>query len=99
MALSTSVAIILLSLSAIPVTYIVNTAHSFHGEQGLFWSGVGVLSTLTLITYFIVSRQGAPREPLYFGKSLYNTCINQTWGQVNSGIDYLKKMELELRIF
>jgi len=23
-------------------------------------------------------------------------CYNQTWGQFNSGIDYLKKMELDL---
>ena len=69
MALSTSSSIFLISLLAIPITYMVNTASAFHGEAALFFTGVGALSLVCGLVYFAVRNKGHPTDPLLYGMS------------------------------
>lgn len=69
MSVSSSTAIFMLSLLAIPLTYIVNTAQSLHGEVGLLFSGIASLLLVCFLTHMFVGKEGQATDPLFYGKS------------------------------
>ena len=70
MNVSSSTAIFLTSLLAIPLTYIVNTVKSFHGEWTLFLAGVGALSLVLVIIRYSVSHKRQHVDPFTYGESM-----------------------------
>jgi hypothetical protein len=78
---SSAIGVFLLSLLGIPATYIVNTAQTLNGEQGLLISGTITLSSLCVLTYFVLSRSKQPKDWLFYGKKFvfvlyWNVIIN-----------------------
>jgi hypothetical protein len=68
--------IFIISLSAIPIMYIVNTVPLFSSETGLFISGVVLLSLMCLVTYISVKKTSTERvDPFLYGKEIYNSPV------------------------
>ena len=86
MALSVPVAIMLLSLSGIPIAYLVNTASTLHGETGLLISGVVALSTLSLLTYLAIAGKNETNDPLFY---VFTLCT------FSSVVDFLIGLETD----
>lgn len=68
--------IFIISLSAIPVMYIVNTVPLFSSEAGLFISGVVLLSLMCLVTYISVKKTSTERvDPFLYGMAMRNNLV------------------------
>ena len=65
---SKSLGVFLLSLSALPVTYSVNSAQNLAGEVGLFVAGVVALTVIVGLTYMIVSGGKGKTDSIYYGE-------------------------------
>jgi len=74
-------AIILTSLLAFPMMYVVNSAQAVLGELGLFVSGAGCLLLVCILTYAAIRKQttaaSGPTDWLLYGKRMisYNNTI------------------------
>ena len=73
MALSTSTTVFLISLLGIPITYLVNTAQTFHGQWTLFLTGVGSLLLVVTLVRLAVKRSGQSIDPFVYGNILFIT--------------------------
>ena len=60
--------ILLISLLAVPMTYIVNTAHTTQGELGLLVAGILCLTIILALTYVALSGFRQPKDGLFYGK-------------------------------
>ena len=75
MAVSSSTAIFLLSLLGVPVSWIVNTASTLHGEKGLFVSGTVSLVIVAYLTHLCGKRPEQQRDYFFYGKLLVKCCL------------------------
>ena len=70
MSSNNSIAVFLLSLVAIPLTYVVNSLSTPHEEVMLLVVGIGLLVLLSILVYFAVRQVGESVDPLYYGRNI-----------------------------
>ena len=85
MAVSSSTTIFLLSLLGVPITWIVNTASTLHGEVGLFVSGIVSLVVLAYLTHLCVRRPEQQTDYLFYGELLF---MNDSLPEVGSSVSH-----------
>ena len=56
----------LISFLGIPLTYVVNTASTLHGEFGLLVSGIGALSLVCLLTHSAITDRKESNDPMFY---------------------------------
>jgi len=63
-----TVSVFLISLLAVPMSYIVNTAHTEQGDLGLLVAGCLCLTIVLALTYIALASFRQPKDWLFYGK-------------------------------
>ncbi|XP_060702125.1 transmembrane 6 superfamily member 2b [Hemiscyllium ocellatum] len=71
MRVSAGVTAFLLSLTAIPVSFLLNGLSAMDSPMTVFFAGVGVLLGLLLVLYLLVIRR-APMDPLFYAFTVFS---------------------------